>query len=54
VRLRRLAPGATAVDGVVTVPFSGPGQRMSIAEALRLVLAEIAPVEPAPVASTSA
>jgi transcription-repair coupling factor (superfamily II helicase) len=54
VRLRRLAPGATAVDGVVTVPFSGAGGKVSIAEALRVVLAEIAPVEQAPVASTSA
>ena len=53
-RLRRLAPGATAVDGVVTVPFSGAGGKVSIAEALRVVLAEIAPVDPAPVASTSA
>jgi transcription-repair coupling factor (superfamily II helicase) len=52
VRLRRLAPGAVAVDGVVTIPFAGPGKAGSIAEALRAVLAEIAPAEAAPVAST--
>ena len=54
VRLKRLAPGSTVLDGVVTVPFSGTGAAASIAEALRLVLAEIAPVDRAPVASTSA
>jgi transcription-repair coupling factor (superfamily II helicase) len=62
VRLKRLAPGATVVDGVVTVPFAGAGPKpgggaapdRSVAAALRSVLAEIAPVERAPVASTSA
>jgi transcription-repair coupling factor (superfamily II helicase) len=58
VRLKRLAPGSTVLDGVVTVPFSAAGAgtvaNVSIAEALRAVLAEIAPVEQAPVASTSA
>ena len=54
VRLKQLAPGATVVDGVVTVPFAGAGARASIAEALRLVLTQIAPVDRAPIASPSA
>ena len=54
VRLRRLAPGATAHDGIVTVPFAGASADHSIPESLRIVLAEIAPLETAPVASTPA
>jgi transcription-repair coupling factor (superfamily II helicase) len=53
VRLQRFAPGSAVVDGAVTVPFAGAGKHGSIAEALRFVLAEIDPVDPAPIASTS-
>ena len=53
-RLKQRAPGATVVDGIVTVPFAGAGKSASIAEALRLVLTQIAPVDRAPIASTSA
>ena len=54
VRLQRFAPGSSVVDGAVTVPFAGVGAHGSIAAALRFVLAEIVPVDRAPVASTSA
>jgi transcription-repair coupling factor (superfamily II helicase) len=54
VRLQRFAPGSAVVDGAVTVPFAGPGKHGSIAAALRFVLAEIDPVDQAPIASTSA
>jgi transcription-repair coupling factor (superfamily II helicase) len=53
VRLQRFAPGSSVLDGAVTVPFAGAGKHGSIAEALRFVLAQIAPVDRAPVASTS-